>query len=270
VKRYPADPGNSSFGYFADFKRLLSMANRRQFEMACSETSADSQIRWRRARLRPLLILRKMLQRLPFTPLDINELYLMEYIGIPPEEANFHRARATVRSATVQDLDELAKCQNTPDAFLSRFRSNHYCVVAVLDGQVVGYEWFCDNPSCVEARYSLEIAIPSDAIYAYDGFILPEHRLGGIWVKFQSAYLRELMLKRHRQRIVTIIDYGNSLSMNTHLRFGFKPVRKVFVIKVFGKSFFFRRTLRPSKSGHLWPFHGTASEATGALLHSDE
>jgi hypothetical protein len=39
---------------------------------------------------------------------------------------------------------------------------------------------------------------------------------------------------------------------------------------VFGKSFFFRRTLRPSKSGHLWPFHGTASEATGALLHSDE
>jgi len=185
----------------------------------------------------------------------------MEYAGLPPAAANLQRSRANVRSATLGDLEGLAACQNTREAFLRRFSSNDYSVVAVFHDRVVGDEWFCDKPSYVEERYSLEIAIPSDAIYAYDGFILPEHRLAGIWVKFQSAYLRELMLKRHRQRIVTIIDYGNSLSLNTHLRFGFKPVRKVFVIKVFGKSFFFRRTLHPSKSGYLWPFHGTAKRS---------
>jgi GNAT superfamily N-acetyltransferase len=192
-------------------------------------------------------IVREILQRIPFKPLDINGLYFMEYAGLPPAAANLQRSRANVRSATLGDLEGLAACQNTRDAFLRRFSSNDYCVVAVFDGRVVGYEWFCDKPLYVEERYSLEIAVPSDGIYAYDGFILPEHRLAGIWVKFQSVYLRELMQKLHRQKIVTIIDYGNSLSMNTHLRFGFKLVRKIFVIRIFGKSFFFKRSLAESK-----------------------
>jgi hypothetical protein len=203
-------------------------------------------IRWRCGRRLLLLILRGI-KRIPFKSLDINGLYFMEYAGIPPAAANLERSRANVRSATLGDLEGLAACQDTRDAFLRRFASNDYCVVAVFDGRVVGYEWFCDKPLYVEERYSLEIAVPSDGIYAYDGFILPEHRLAGIWVKFQSVYLRELMQKLRRKKILTIIDYGNTLSMNTHLRFGFKLVRKVLIIKIFGKSFFFERPFPKSK-----------------------
>jgi len=206
-----------------------------------------SQICWPRGRRLLFVILREVLQRIPFKPLDINGLYFMEYADIPPADANFQRGRANVRDATLRDLEGLVACQNTRDAFVKRFRSNDYCVVAVCGDRVVGYEWFCDKACYVEERYSLEIPIPSAAIYAYDGFILPEHRVGGIWVKFQSVYLRELMQRLHKQKVVTMIDYGNRLSMKTHLRFGFKLVSRVFVIKIFGKSFFFKSNLPKNK-----------------------
>jgi hypothetical protein len=192
---------------------------------------------------RPLLLnLRTLLDRIPLKPFDVNRLYFLEYAGVPPPHANFLRGRAEVRSATVQDLEGLAKCQNTPRAFRKRFESNDHCAVAVLDGRIVGYQWFCSKPSYVEERYSYEIEVPPDAIYEYDIFILPEHRLAGLWFKFHCVYLRELMQRLHRQRIIGMVDYGNRLSMNTHLRFGFRLVRTVVVMKVFGKAFVLRRS----------------------------
>jgi len=199
-------------------------------------------------RRRPLLVnARSVLDRIPSKPFDINCLYFLEYVGIPPQHANFIRGRAVVRGATLQDLEGLAKCQNTPRAFLNRFKSNDYCAVAVFDGRIVGYQWFCDRPFYTEERYSYKIEVPPDAIYAYDIFILPEHRLAGLWFKFHSLYLRELMQRLHRDRIIGMVDYGNRLSMNTHLRFGFKLFRRVFVIKMFGKSLFISKTFRGDK-----------------------
>jgi hypothetical protein len=199
-------------------------------------------------RRRPLLVnLRSLLQRIPFRPLDINCLYFLEYVGIPPQHARFLRGRAEVRSATLQDLEGLTKCQNTPLVFLNRFNSNDYCAVAVLDGRIVGYQWFCDKPSYVEERYSYEFEVPPDAIYEYDIFILPEHRLAGLWYKFHCLYLRELMQRLHRDKLIGMVDYGMRLPMNTHLRFGFKLFHRVFVIKMFGKSMFIGRPLRGDK-----------------------
>jgi len=197
---------------------------------------------------RPLLVtLRSLLQRIPFKPLDINCLYFLEYAGIPPHGANYCRGRGGVRSATLQDLEGITRCRNTPLAFLNRFNSNDYCAVAVSDGRIVGFEWFCDKPFHVEERYSYKIEVPPDAVYTYDVFILPEYRLAGIFLKFNSLYLGELMLRLHRQKIIGMVDYGNRIAMNTHLRFGFKLFRIVFVIKVFGKSIFLRRTFRGDK-----------------------
>jgi hypothetical protein len=179
--------------------------------------------RVRHWRGRPLLVhLRSLLDRIPFKPFDINVLYFLEHAGIPPLHANFLRGRAEVRRATVEDLDGLTKCQNTRREFLNRFRSQDHCAVAVVDGRIVGYQWFCHRRVYSEERYAYEIAIPPDAVYEYDIFILPEYRLAGLWFKFHCLYLRELLQGLQRQRIIGMVDYGNRLSMNTHLRFGFK------------------------------------------------
>jgi hypothetical protein len=192
---------------------------------------------------------RNLLQKIPFKPLDINCLYFLEYTGIPRRDGTFRRGHCEVRRATLRDLGGITACQSTPEAFLRRFRSNDHCVVAVVDGRIVGYEWFCDKPTHSEERYAYEIAIPQNAIYAYDAYILPEHRLSGIWLKFKTVYLRELMQSLHKRKIITMIDRGNRMSMSTHLRFGFKLVRKVFVLKLLGKTFFLEGPIHGEKLG---------------------
>lgn len=193
---------------------------------------------------RPLLLnVRRLLQWIPFTPLDINCLYLLEYVGIPPQHPSL-RGRAEVRKGTLEDLDGLTRCQDRRQLFLNRFEANDHCAVAVLDGRIIGYQWFCDRPVYVEERYSWKIDVPRDTLYEYDIFILPEYRLAGLWFKFHCLYLRSLMVQLQRQRVVGLVDHGRHLSMNTHLRFGFTPYRRAFVVKVFGKAICLEKAFR--------------------------
>jgi GNAT superfamily N-acetyltransferase len=188
-----------------------------------------------------------VLQRIPFQPLDMNVLYLLEYSGVPPEHAALRRVRAEVRRATPKDIPAMAVCQNTPMAFRNRFRTGDDCVIAIVRNQVVAFAWFCRKPVHTEERYSYPLYIPRDTVYAYDAFILPEHRRTGIWLKFIAVYLRELMCKAGRNRILIFIDYGNCLAMRTHLRFGFRIVRTIFIVKILGKSYWSSRNLPARK-----------------------
>jgi hypothetical protein len=190
-----------------------------------------------RLRGRPLLLnLRSLLRLIPFKPVDINCLYFLEYVGIPPEHPGSLRGRAEVRRGTLEDMEALTRCQDKRAAFLKRFAANDHCAVAVVDGRIVGYQWFCERPLYLEERYACKIEVPRDAVYEYDIFILPEHRLAGLWFKFHCRYLRDRMGRLGRQRVIGMVDYGSRLSMNTHLRFGFRLFRRVVVIQVFGKS----------------------------------
>ncbi len=225
-----------------------------------------SSLAWRARRLyrRPLLVnLESLLQLVPFRPLELNCLYLLEYEGIPPRQASLLRGPAEVRTATVLDLEGLTACQNRRRAFLDRFRAGDHCVVAVVDGRIVAYQWFCVRPFYKEERYGYELEVPSDAIYEYDVFILLEYRLAGIWFKFHCLYLKDLMERLHRRRIIGMVDYGNRLAMNTHLRFGFRIFRRVFVIRLFGRSIFLGRALAADRSalpGWISPLPKTAGE----------
>ena len=222
--------------------------------------------RVRLLRRRPLLLnVRSLLQRIPFKPLDVNCLYFLEYVGIPPEHPGSLRGRAEVRRGTLEDLDALTKCQDKRLAFLNRFKANDQCAVAVLDGRIVGYQWFCDRPLYVEERYSCPIEVPRDTVYEYDIFIVPEHRLAGLWFKFHCLYLRDLMGRLDRQRVIGLVDYGMRLSMNTHLRFGFRLFRRVLVIQIFGKAICVGRAIRGDRASlPRWISGGGTAESRGA------
>ncbi|PYU11624.1 MAG: hypothetical protein DMG37_16100 [Acidobacteria bacterium] len=204
-----------------------------------------------------LVAVRNLLQRIPFKPVDINCLHFLEYTGIPHLGTALPRTNCAVRRASLKDLPGMTECQRTPEVFLKRFEMKDHCAVAIIESRIVGYEWFCEKPSHLEERYAYKIEIPPDAIYAYDAFILPEHRLSGIWVRFKTTYLRKLMETLSKRKIIAMIDRGNYLSMNTHLRFGFRPIRTVFVCKLFGKSFFINRNAHNNK----FPFSFRASFA---------
>jgi GNAT superfamily N-acetyltransferase len=188
-----------------------------------------------------LVAARRILHRIPHTPLDLNCLYFLEYRGIPPDESATHGERSgpEVRGAIREDFENLDEEDENRHPFLTRIDSSERCVLALRQGRIVGYQWFCDHAVHMEERYSIRIDIPADSIYTYDAFISPEFRLTGIWVKFQSLYLRGLMQKLGKSRIITMVDRGNLLSLATHLRFGYRPFRRVLVAKVFSKSLSF-------------------------------
>jgi len=221
-------------------------------------------------RRRPLLVnLGSLLRWIPFTPLDINCLYFLEYLGLPARSPALLRGPGAVRSGTPEDLKGLTRCQDRPLAFLHRFQAKDHCVVAEVDGQIVAYQWFCDKPYYVEERYGYRIEVPRDSIYEYDVFILPSYRLGGIWFKFHCLYLRELMERLQRRRIVGMVDYWNRMSMSTHLRFGFRVFRRVGVLKLFGKSFFFEKSFRGGEfEMPRWMRPGPEPRARGAATGS--
>lgn len=220
----------------------------------------------RRLRRRPFFLnVRSMLQRIPFTPIDVNCLYFLEYAGIPPQHPGFLRGRADVRRGTLEDLEGLTRCHDNRRAFLNRFKANDYCAVAIVDGRIVGYQWFCTRPVYLEERYACRVEIPRDAVYEYDIFIVPEHRLSGLWFKFHCLYLTELMGQLRRQRVIGMVDYGMRLSMNTHLRFGFRLFRRVVVIRIFGKSICMERAV-PGDRASLprWVSGGGAAAPLGS------
>src|SRR5437867_12562136 len=87
--------------------------------------------RVRLLRRRPVrLNVRSLLQRIPFKPLDVNCLYLLEYVGIPPEHPGALRGRAEGRRGTLEDLDALRQGQDKRLAFRNRLKANDHCAVA--------------------------------------------------------------------------------------------------------------------------------------------
>lgn len=211
-----------------------------------------------------LLTARKLLQRVPAEPVDFNCLYFFEYLGLPPGDgsSSMRHSEIEIREASTQDLDGMEACQDTREAYLRRFRANDHCVVAVDRGRIVGFQWFCVQPCHLEERYSYPIEIPPDTIYTYDAYILPEYRLTGIWMRFHTIYLSPLMQELRKKRVLAMVDRGNRVSINTHLRFGYQPFRKVFVARLFGKSLHLSRPILPGPAGVLAADqHGTGRAA---------
>src|SRR6185369_1917110 len=108
----------------------------------------------------PLLLLQKVLRRVPFRPVDVGKLCFLRLDQVPHVPAALLRGTATVRPATRKDFNALVHLQNKPDVFLSRFSAGDLCVVAEADGRIVGYEWFCEKPVHREAEWGVPIEIP--------------------------------------------------------------------------------------------------------------
>jgi hypothetical protein len=188
-------------------------------------------------RLPALVVFRKMAQVMPFTPIDVTRLCFLRLDAIPRVSPALLRGRGAVRRGTVADLDDLAALQDKRAIFESRFAAGDHCVVALADGRIVGYEWFCEQPVHREGEWGYPIHIPAGCVYAYDAYIDHGYRNGGLWLRFK-AYLGEWMAARGKQAVITFVEHGNVASWRTHVRFGFVPSVTVLAVRLFGRTFF--------------------------------
>jgi GNAT superfamily N-acetyltransferase len=184
-----------------------------------------------------LLLVQKVLRRVPLRPVDIGKLCFLQLQGLPNVPVSMLRGHADVRFADAGDLDGLARLQDKRPLFCERFTEGDRCVIALVDGRIIGYEWFSENAVHHETGWGYHIVIPGGYVYAYDAYIDPSYRNTGVWLRFK-AYLAEWMAAHGKRGVLTFVDYGNWPSLRTHLRFGFEPTEDVFALRVVGLRLF--------------------------------
>jgi GNAT superfamily N-acetyltransferase len=189
------------------------------------------------ARTPPLLLTQKVVRRVPLRPIDIGKLCFLQLNGVPDVPRAMLRGHAEVRFATADDLDGMTGLQDKRALFVRRFEEGDQCVIALVDGRVVGYEWFSDQPVHHEAGWHYRIDIPPGYVYAYDAYIEPAYRNTGVWLRFK-AYLADWMTACGKRGVLTFVDYGNWPSLRTHLRFGFRPTATVLALRIIGLRLF--------------------------------
>jgi GNAT superfamily N-acetyltransferase len=212
----------------------------------------------------PFLVMQMALRHVPFRPVDVGKLCFLRLDKLPSVPAGMLRGSADVGAATPDDLPELIRLQAKEETFRDRFKSGDHCVVARVDGRIVGYEWFCDGDAHCEALWGLAIPIPGDFVYAYDAYIDPAYRNSGIWLRFK-AYLGNRMRETGKRGVLTFVDYGNWPSLRTHLRFGFAPAETVLALNVLGMKMF-RRVKNLSTTGYVLVYSAMTHHALALRL----
>jgi hypothetical protein len=185
----------------------------------------------------PFVILQTILGKIPGEPVHVSQFYLVQFRNMPQQRRLSSRGRGYARAARPEDAYEMGQFENKHEIFLRRFAAKEHGIVAIVDGKIVAYEWLSDKPFHIEERHLYKIHIPPNAFYAYDAHILPEYRMSGLWLKLK-LYAFDLMGKLGRDTVISFINQENRLSMNTHLRFGFVPFRRVYGARFFRKAIF--------------------------------
>jgi hypothetical protein len=125
---------------------------------------------------------------------------------------------------------EVALMPARPDIKEARFAQNAVCLGAYREGKLIGYLWFCyGRYEEDEARCTYLVTPEGAAIFDYDLYILPEHRMGlafaGIW-HGANEYLRKRGIRYTFSRLTRF----NLASQRAHDHLGWKPVgRAVFL-----------------------------------------
>ncbi len=180
-----------------------------------------------------------------FLPVRYDIHFFLRYQGIPYVDRLLFTG--IVREATEQDLPALVKCNPKPERFRERFSAGDRCLIAeVPPGIIIGYEWFSAPPYHMEQKYHYKIRIPENAFYLYDAFILPEHRVSGVWLALKSNIGR-IMEQEGKQELITYISHNNTVSLRTHIRFGFRIYERVSVITLGPLSYTHRVPLTHSR-----------------------
>ncbi|MGQ0834946.1 MAG: GNAT family N-acetyltransferase [Gammaproteobacteria bacterium] len=134
---------------------------------------------------------------------------------------------------------ELELMPAQPDIRQSRFDQNAICLGAFFKGQLIGYIWFCFREYAEdEVRCTFLLRPENEAVFDFDLFVLPEHRMGfgfaGIW---NAA--NEFLRKRGARFTFSRVTRFNLATRRAHRRLGAKVAARAIFLKLWGVELMF-------------------------------
>jgi GNAT superfamily N-acetyltransferase len=207
----------------------------------------------------PFYLLQHAVPKVTLSRVRLERLYFLVVDGDPIAARPVKPAAAAIRLATIDDIGAIAVPGNnlTEAQCRERFADGDHCVIAEIDGRVVGYDWFSTRRKFMMREYRRSFMIPTDAAYNYDAFVHSDHRGKGLWGAIHTALVDAVRNSFGRRYVISAVDYGNATSMFVHLRFGYALFEVLHLVVVFGRTFGWSRTIevRPSAE-NLSPFLG--------------
>ena len=153
---------------------------------------------------------------------------------------------------------EVERMPARPEIKEARFAQNAVCLGTYREGLLIGYLWFCYGQyEEDEARCNYVVTPKGEAIFDYDLYIFPEHRMGfafaGIW-HGANRYLYQRGIRYTFSRYTRF----NLASRRAHERLGGRPV---------GSAVFLQLGPVQLMAATLWPFlHLSLSQSQRVTL----
>lgn len=118
-----------------------------------------------------------------------------------------------------------------PEIKESRFEQGAICLGVFRNEELIGYAWFCFNAyEEDEVRCTYALAVPSQSVFDFDFYVMPEHRMGigfvAVW-HGANEYLRARGIKYTFSRLTR----SNLASRRAHARLGWKCVGKALFLR---------------------------------------
>jgi GNAT superfamily N-acetyltransferase len=135
-----------------------------------------------------------------------------------------------VREASLGDLDSLCELVPKRATYLARFENDERSFVVEKAGRILAMVWVC----CGERREPMlgtVFHLGVDGAWVYDGFTAPEARGCGyhpLLLYRAAEYAKEC----GRVRCYGLIESDNTVSLRTHLRFGYEVVGEMIYTRI--------------------------------------
>ncbi len=155
----------------------------------------------------------------------------------------------TIRTVEAKDVKRLHEVfpRGTPAAYEDRLRQGHRGFVCEANRELVAMSWVNLGATHAEPEKFCSFAIPEDAAWAYDLWILPEWRLRGAMVAMvyhTFDYVRE----HDRRRLCGYMSWHNTDSLKAHVSFGHEVVGELLVVNILGFRVLRGRRLEPNSA----------------------
>ena len=121
-----------------------------------------------------------------------------------------------------------------PDIKEARFEQNAVCLGAFQKGKFIGYMWFCPYAyEEDEVRCTFLVSPVDEAVFDFDFYIFPEHRLGLAFVGLWDGANRFLHARGIRYTYSRLTQF-NVASKRAHDHLGWKRVGRTIFFRAWG------------------------------------